>query len=229
MTLPRAVIFDLDGTLADSAPDIAAALNVALADAGHAPLDLGTVKTMVGAGARRLVERALATNGDAGRRVSTAAVHAAFLDAYHARSAHLTTLYPGAREVLADLAAQGVRLGVCTNKPHDLTLAILEALNVRVLFGSVAGSVPGAALKPAPDLLRKVLAELDVEPGSAVMVGDSRADAGAACAAGTRCILISHGYSAESVEQIGADAVVAGFLDMGPAIAALGRGSSDRT
>jgi phosphoglycolate phosphatase len=208
----RAVIFDLDGTLVDSAPDIATALNKALAKDGLPPLALPEVKAMVGSGARRLVERALGAKASADVSVETTLRE--FLEAYRARPAHDTRLYAGALELLETLHRDGVRLGIATNKPTDLTHAIVNALGVLKLFRAVTGSAPGVALKPEPDLLRTCLTELGVVPQAAVMVGDSGADAGAAKAAGMRCVLVRHGYSAEAVDGLGADAVIDGFGDM---------------
>ncbi len=214
----KAVVFDLDGTLVDSAPDIRDALNRALADSGRDALDLGTVKGMVGAGARRLVERALAGGSEAGE---IDAVLARFLAHYHARPAVLTTVFAGACAVLDELRDRGVALGIATNKPHDLTLEIVDRLGVGRHFGAVHGSAPGRALKPAPDLILAALAELGVAPRDALMVGDSGADARAAHAAGTRLVLLSHGYAQEPLETLGAEAVLPDFAALGRVVRAL--------
>jgi phosphoglycolate phosphatase len=203
----EAVVFDLDGTLADSAPDIAAALNVALAVHELAPLDLATIKTMVGGGACRLVERALA--GQPG--IEAGPVLAGFLAAYRAAPARATVLYPGAKDLLAALRRRGIRLAICTNKPHDLTEAIVAALGLAPWLDAVTGSTPGMALKPDPAMLRKILVNQGVAPRSALMVGDSEADAGAARALGCPVVLLAHGYSAKPVAELGADGVYADF------------------
>lgn len=212
----RAVIFDLDGTLVDSAPDIHHALNAALARFGAPPLDLETVKGLVGGGARRLVERALAATGPASGNVDT--VLRAFLDAYAAEPAARTQVYPGACETLAALTEGGVALGIATNKPQALTDAVLEALGLRPLFGSVIGSRDGLALKPAPDILRLALAELGVSPERAVMVGDSAADVGAAQAAGVPVHLLAHGYNHGALTTLAADAIHPDFASLRPVL-----------
>lgn len=218
---PRAVLFDLDGTLVDSAPDIAAALNAALRASGRTPIDLTTVKAMVGAGARRLVERALGAEETPAGAAHVEACLAAFLAAYRQNPARLTTLYPNVREMLAELASADIRLGVVTNKPHDLTKAILEALDLASMFGAVCGCRPGVALKPAPDLLRSACADLGVEARDVVMVGDSAADVGAARAFGCPVVLLAHGYNSEPVAALGADGMAADFADLRRVLAAV--------
>lgn len=213
-----AVVFDLDGTLVDSAPDIAAALNVALAEAGVPPLDLATVTSLVGAGARRLVERALAVGQGTPEPGKIERVLGGFLTAYRASPARLTRVYPGAAEALAVLDAEGVALGVATNKPEDLTRAILGALGIERHFGAVAGSLPGRALKPDPELLAIAAAELGASAASAVMVGDSSADAGAARAFGCPAILVASGYGGHPLGTLAAEFVVSDHGALLPAL-----------
>ncbi len=209
----KAVIFDLDGTLIDSAPDIAAALNAALTSAGIAPLDLDIVRSLVGGGARNLVDRALT---QARHTADADTVLAPFLEEYSVQPATLTTVFPGVREALRDLAAEGYTLAVCTNKPEDLTLAILDALELSLHFAVVAGGTAGMALKPEPDLLRKVVKDLKIQSAEAVMVGDSGADVGAARAAGCGVVLVGYGYSTVPADQLGADAVIATMAGVVP-------------
>jgi len=207
----RAVIFDLDGTLIDSAPDIAAALNTALEGAGHVPLPLDRVKGFVGGGARLLIERGLTACGETPDGARIGAVYEQFLAAYAADPVRHTALYPGALSTLQTLASQGVQLGVCTNKPAALTTAILDKLALAPFFGSVSAADGSLPLKPAPEMLRKTLQDLAVTAAEAVMVGDSAADAGAAQAAGMRSVLLTHGYSHGPLANLGADAVLSGF------------------
>jgi phosphoglycolate phosphatase len=210
---PKAVIFDLDGTLIDSAPDIAAALNVALSQASIAPLDLDTVKSMTGGGACMLVERAVARSG---KPADVEKLLTVFLQAYGKHPSKRTKVYPGVRQALGALQADGVRLAVCTNKPHDLTLAILANLDLAHHFEVIVGATPGLRPKPAPDLLRKVLSDLDIACEDAVMAGDSSADVGAARAAGVRVILVSTGYSTVPAMSLCADAVIDGMDALRP-------------
>ncbi len=210
----RTILFDLDGTLVDSAPDIAAALNDALAGASIPPLDLATVKSYVGSGARLLVERALGSSGQARSRADVDDILKRFLVSYRETPACLTRLYPGMADLLLRLSKEGTALGIATNKPQDLTHAILEALSIRQMFDAVAASLPGLALKPAPDLILKALEELGTATGDAVMLGDSRADLEAARAAGCRIVLVTHGYSGEPVGTLGADAVISDVSEL---------------
>lgn len=219
MTAPRCVLFDLDGTLVDSAPDIAAALNIALETMGRPPLDLGTVKGMVGGGARLLVERALLAAGAGAHEVEPALE--CFLDAYRARPAALSRPYEGVLDALSGFAAGGVRLGVCTNKPENLARSILDRLGLLPFFGAVCGSMPGLALKPAPDLLRMAMRTLGTAPGETAMVGDSRRDVEAAKAAGCRVLVFAGGYGGEPAHTLGADAVFRDFHQLHAALAAM--------
>ncbi len=212
------MLFDLDGTLVDSAPDIHAALNRALGDEGITPASLADVKSMVGSGARRLVECALGQDAIAEQQDR---VLAGFLAAYRTEPATLTRLYPGVQAALMRLGNDGVKLAVATNKPHDLAVAILDAVGIATRFGVIVGSVPGLALKPDPAILRKALTELGGTPNRAVMVGDSRADVGAAKAARCRSIVFGHGYSQHPVSTLGADAVCSGFADLPGLVARL--------
>lgn len=216
----RAVVVDLDGTLVDSLPDIADALNAGLASERLPAFDLERVRGMVGGGVRVLVERAFAAMGpeyadpELFKRVLMAA-----LAHYRAHPCDKTVLFPQAREVLAGLAARGVKVGLCTNKPTDLTEAILAVLGVRSIFTSVVGSGGPLPLKPDPAMLNACLAELGVTPAEAVMVGDSTADVGAARGAGCRCVLMSFGYTQKPASELGGDLVIDSFAELPAALA----------
>lgn len=214
MSSLRAVLFDLDGTLADSAPDIAAALNTSLSLNGLKPLSLDQVKAMVGGGARLLCERALFANGLEGHGSLADALHATFLRTYGARPCVETALYPGAHDALVRLGRRGLKLGIATNKPDDLSQAIVDALGIRRNLGVVIGSTSALALKPAPDMLVRACATFCVAADEAIMVGDSRADLEGARAAGMGCVLFAHGYSPEPVEILGADGVLESFAEL---------------
>jgi phosphoglycolate phosphatase len=215
---PRAAVFDLDGTLVDSLPDIAAALNVALCEAGHRALAQADIAGMMGHGSEALVARAVAAvAGDT--PAIAAALHTRFLAAYAAAPCRLSKLYPGAIDTLEALATQHVALAICTNKPAGITSQVLQALQLSHRFACVIGGRSGVPLKPAPDMLLQALQAIGAPADGAVMVGDSAADAGAARAAGTRLVLMRHGYSRVSVDGLGADAVLDGLAQLPAALA----------
>lgn len=210
----RAVIFDLDGTLVDSALDIATALNAALAAERRRALSVADVTRMIGDGAKTLVERALRASSSEPAPELVERVYCGFGRHYHDRPADLTKPYPGALEVIGTLKAHGIRLGVCTNKPQDLTDAVLKGLGLQGAFGSVVGARTGLALKPSAEMPRKVLQDLGVVPEVAVFVGDSIVDVRAARAAGMRSVVVSHGYTSPAPPMLGADKVIASLDEL---------------
>jgi len=212
----RAVVFDLDGTLIDSVPDIAAALNLCLAAEGRSPLTENGVAKLVGGGARELVARAL---GDATPDAKIDRVHADFLAHYDAEPVTRTRLYPGARELLIELRNAGLPLAICTNKPQHLTDLILTRLDLAAFFSVIWGAAPGQPLKPDAACLRTVCTNLGSSPAETVMVGDSHTDIDAARAAGCPSILVAHGYEQRPLASLGADALVAGLTEAGLEIA----------
>lgn len=218
----QAIVFDLDGTLIDSLPDIAAATNVALGQIGLTTLTAEAVAGMVGNGSEVLITRALTAVLQRDPSLDLVAdVHATFLAAYDRGACVLTRLYPGASEALDAFRTDGIRLGICTNKPQDITASVLGHLGIADLFDSIVGGSAAAPLKPAPDMLLRALRELDAPPGASVMVGDSRADAGTAHAAGTHLVLLQHGYSRDDLHSLGADAVLPGFAGLPDALAGM--------
>lgn len=201
------VVFDLDGTLADTAPDIADALNLVLSDAGLPVFDLATITSMVGGGARTLVERAvLRAAGTVDERL-TSRLYERFLAAYDAAPSVKSRLYPGVRAALEGLKARRLKLGVCTNKPELLTGIVLRGLGVESYFGAVVGGSMRLSLKPAPDMLLKAIQDLGSAPERSLMVGDSVADVGAARAAGVPVAVFSGGYCAGPITDLRADMV----------------------
>ncbi len=222
--LPRAVVFDLDGTLVDSVPDIQAALNWLMAREGRRELDRVEVAGMVGDGVPKLVERALLATGgfpDAGLE-PTIEIFAAH---YEAHAAALTKPFPGVMQALTDLRDAGCLLGVCTNKPQGATGEILEALDLAPFFKAVAGgdTVPGAR-KPDPRHLMHVLDGMGTQPSETVMVGDSHNDINVAKAAGVPTVAVTFGYAHGPVDQLGADVLIDHFDELVPALRKLAAG-----
>jgi phosphoglycolate phosphatase len=217
----KAVLLDLDGTLVDSALDLAEALNGLLAEQGLPALTIDAVKGMIGDGGSKLIERGLAaTGGDPGR---APALLPRFLGLYEPRAARHTGLYPGAAEALAQLAENGLSLGLVTNKPHAATLAILDALGLARFFGAVVGGDTLPERKPHPAPLLHAAARLGVVPDETVMVGDNHHDVDAARAAGMAAVAVTWGYAHRPPEELGADYTIAAFRDLPRVIAGLAK------
>ncbi|MDW6024645.1 phosphoglycolate phosphatase [Mesorhizobium sp. BAC0120] len=212
---PRAVLFDLDGTLIDSVPDIRAAVNELLARRGLGPLPLDQVKSMIGNGVQKLVERAFAATTESLSPAELQDEYMAMLDIYAKHLTGLTTLMPGVRGALDALHGEGVRLGLVTNKPQRFIETILDHFRLAHFFGTVIGGDAGVAKKPAPDMLLAALDQFGAKPWDAVMVGDSVSDVKAARAAGTFAIIVRGGYTVVPVEQLGADVVIDSFRQLG--------------
>lgn len=218
---PRAVVFDLDGTLIDSAGDIADVLNECLAEDDIAPFDEPAVATMIGGGARVLVERALDRLGRRQEAELLERLFQKFATRYEALGAGRSRPFPGAVDALAMLHAQGAGLAICTNKPEHITARVLADLGLSRWFGAVIGESPRLPRKPAPDMLLAALEGLGARPEDAVMVGDSAADIGTAKAANVRSIAVTFGYTTIPPRELGADAVIERFDELEAALARL--------
>lgn len=222
---PRAVVFDLDGTLVDSAPDIMTALNATLATEGVAAFDIERVKTMVGGGSRRLIERALAARALAADGTRMDRLVLIFERIYTDKPCQDTRIFPGAIALMDALAGSGVRLGMCTNKPGAVTLRLLEALDLTRRFGAVVTGSDGLAKKPDAAMLEATFSRLGCKAEDGVMIGDSAADVGCARAAGCPVVLVSFGYTHEPARTLGADAVVDAYDEILPILRIMHRSS----
>lgn len=194
-------IFDLDGTLVDSAPDLRAALNRLMAADGLPPFELPEVAAMIGDGARALLVKAYSARG----LPLPGHALAPFLEDLEANSAILTRSYPGMVETLEALAARGWRCAICTNKPIAATTALLETLSLAQHFALVLGGDSLAVRKPDPGHVRGVLAALGVAASDAVMIGDHQNDIRAGSGAGVRTVFAAWGYG----DGAGADLIAA--------------------
>ena len=206
------LVFDLDGTLIDSAPDLHAALNRLMETEGRRLLDLTEVIPMIGDGVSVLVHRALEATGGVpeGFEEKLKRYHAI----YGAAVADLTVPYPGVVETLDALHRAGHRMAICTNKPEAATHAVLEALDLARYFPAVAGGDSLPVRKPDAGHLLGALAMLGAEPGRAIMIGDSHNDIQVAINARVRSIAVSYGYRRQPVQELGADIVVDSFSDI---------------
>jgi phosphoglycolate phosphatase len=208
----QAIIFDLDGTLVDSAEDLRAALNTLLGELSLRPIEANEIKGMIGDGVLKLVERALAaTNGDPEQRDF---LLPRFLAIYQANPATLTRCYPGVLETLDALQRKGFRLAVVTNKPVFATKKILEALSLAQFFPVVVGGDSLPQRKPDPAQLLEAAQQLGVNVDQTLMVGDNIHDVEAAHAAGMRCIAVSYGYHHRPPSEFNADRLIDRFDEL---------------
>ena len=219
---PKAAIFDLDGTLVDSADDIAEALTVACTPLGADPFTRADVVEAIGGGSLVLIRRVLAMRDIAIDDAGFEATRRSFMAAYGDVSALGRGLYPGAHELLDALGADGCRLALCTNKPEDVTHVAVKALGLQPRLHAVVGAREDVPKKPAPDMIFAALRAVGVAPADAIMIGDSRADIGAAKAAGVRSIVLRHGYSKTPVDELGADWVCGDLAAVGVVMRGLG-------
>jgi phosphoglycolate phosphatase len=209
------LVFDLDGTLIDSAPDLRAAVNTMLRERGRSPLSLAEVRRMIGDGALALVARALAAGGADPAEAASAVPR--FLQLYENDAVRLTRLYPGVPATLAQLRRRGYRTAVCTNKPQHATITVLEGLGLLPLFDGIAGGDRFAVRKPDPGHLLGLIAALGGRVQAAAMIGDNENDAAAAHAAEVPLVLVRYGYARVDPESLGADALLDHFADL-PAV-----------
>lgn len=218
---PQAVVFDLDGTLVETAADLHLVLAEILAEAGLQAPSPAAVRAMIGDGARMLVRRALAAIGHPFTPPELDRLYDRFRERYAEEPCRASRAYPGAVELLQALRAGGVRLGLCTNKPQAATLGLMAALDLLEPFSAVVGGDITAMRKPDPGHLAATLDVLGVPPRDAVMVGDSRNDLLTARGLGVPCVLVSFGYSNVDPRELGADAVIDRLGDLPAALSTL--------
>ena len=213
------VAFDLDGTLADTAPDLAAVLNHVLRELGRPEVSAESVRHLVGHGARALLRNGLAASGDAPEDLVERGFPS-YLDYYAANICVGTRPYEGVEAALDRLAAGGARLAVCTNKLESLTHLLLDALGWSSRFEAVVGGDTLPVRKPDPAPLVEAIARAG--GGRAAFVGDSITDATTARAAGVPFVAVSFGFSDRPATELGAGAVIDHFDDLPAALLALG-------
>lgn len=216
MDMPGLVVFDLDGTLVDTAPDLTAALNHALGRLGRPAIDPATVRHLVGHGARALIERGLALTG--GERPGDAvAALPLFLNYYAEHICDGSRPYDGAAAVMDELAALGCRLAICTNKPVALSQRLVAALGWEDRFAANLGGDSLAVRKPDAGHLLGTIAASGGSAADTVFVGDTTVDVAAARGAGVPVIVVAFGFGADP-EAMGADAVIEHFDALNEAI-----------
>ena len=211
-------VFDLDGTLADTAPDIAAGINRMLADFGRAPLPEAEIRPLIGDGARNLLRRIMEATGGSTEELLDEA-HPRYLDHYAAHVCDGTRPFPGVEAAMDGLAALGVRLAVCTNKSERMTRLLLDALGWTERFAAICCGDMFPRFKPDPASFLEAVR--GAGGGRAVLVGDSAVDAGTARAAQVPFVAVSFGFRDRPVEALGADAVIDHYDQLIPALGAL--------
>lgn len=214
------LVFDLDGTLVDTAPDLRAALNEMLRERGRRVLSPSEVKRMIGDGVSALVARALAAGGADPAEVATALPR--FLEIYEANPAQLSRPYAGVPETLAALRRRGYRLAICTNKPQQATIAVMRDLDLLQLFDGIAGGDRFPMKKPDPGHLLRLIAELGARPKTSAMIGDNENDAAAAHSAAVPFLLMRYGYARVDPDALAADARLEQFSQLPAALERLG-------
>jgi len=209
------LIFDLDGTLVDSMPDLRAALNEMLGAMHQRELTPGEVRRMIGDGTRALVERALTAT----RTVTDVdAAHRRFLQLYEATPVKLSRIYPSVEATLKSLRDSGARFAICTNKPQRATLAVLQGFGIAGYFDAVLGGDTVPFRKPDPRHLLAAIERLGATINAAVMIGDNENDYAAARAAGIPVILMRYGYLRVPPETLAPDAWLDRFHDVPQAL-----------
>ncbi|MBY8975153.1 phosphoglycolate phosphatase [Rhodobacteraceae bacterium NNCM2] len=208
----RGAIFDLDGTLADTAGDLLAAANVALATEGLPQLILAEDKPFAGRGGRAMIRRSLTKHGadpDGAAEIAlTDALYPRLLAAYEMQIAAETTLYDGVEACLDALEADDWRLGICTNKPERLARILMTELGVLHRFAALLGADTLPVRKPDPEHFFETCRQIGADPARSVMIGDTSTDLNTARAAGRPCILTTFGFAAEPLHQLQPDAIV---------------------
>jgi len=211
---PTAIVWDLDGTLVESAPDLATALNALLNEYGCQGHTVARVRPMVGGGVAKLIERGFAAAGADLEGADCDRLVPRFMELYGACATSRTHLVPHAREALLHFYNAGLRQAICTNKPLGVSRLILDALDISGFFGCVIGGDSTPEKKPHPLPLLETLRALDVQPEEALMVGDSAADVGAARSAGVTVVLVPDGYTGAPAGSLGADHVLGNLADL---------------
>ncbi len=212
------VVFDLDGTLVDTAPDLVDTLNVVFAREGLAPVPYDTARILIGGGARRMIERGLTLEGRACTVAEMDRLFADFISYYAEHIADRSRPFPGLEGALDQLAARGCRFAVCTNKLEGLSRRLLEALGMSGRFAAICGQDTFAVQKPHPEILRRTIAQAGGDIARAVMVGDSGTDIDTARAARVPVVAVDFGYTETPVAQLRPDRVISHFDSLPAAV-----------
>ena len=221
MISARTVVFDLDGTLVDTAPDLINALNYVLDREGLPPVPLHSARNMIGAGARRLIERGLELEGRAATTADITRLTADFIDYYAAHIADVSRPFEGLEGALDDLGARGYRFAVCTNKLEWLSKLLLDRLGLSSRFSAICGADTFGVAKPDPAILQQTIARAGGQLSAAIMVGDAGPDVGVARRAGIPVICVEFGYTEVPIADLKPDRVIGHMNDLPAAVESL--------
>jgi len=198
----RAALFDLDGTLVDTAPDLTIALNTVLAAMDRPSFDVHAVRNMIGGGARKLIIHALEQSGGVLGDDVIDRMHKDYLNYYSGAIAVESRPFEGCQDMLEELSSRGIAMGISTNKPQALAESLISELGLRHYFKAIRGWDSVTAPKPDKLHLLETLNAMGERPENAVMIGDSRHDQQAATNAGMPVALVTFGYTAEPIENV---------------------------
>ncbi|MGQ0682161.1 phosphoglycolate phosphatase [Bradyrhizobium sp.] len=221
MTPPRIVVFDLDGTLVDTAPDLINALNFVLDREGMPPLPLASARNLIGAGARKLIERGLEAGGGTVTVGELDRMMRDFIDYYAEHIADESRPFEGLEAALDDLEGRGYRFAVCTNKLEWLSKLLLERLGLTRRFAAICGADTFGVAKPDPAILHQTVARAGGRSAASVMVGDSGTDIGAARRAGISVVGVSFGYTDVPLADLKPDRLIGHMNDLPEAVESL--------
>ncbi|MCG6203057.1 HAD-IA family hydrolase [Rhodopseudomonas sp. HC1] len=221
MSTVRTVVFDLDGTLIDTAPDLINALNFILVREGMPAVPLAKARNMIGQGARRLLERGLELDGRVISPDDVNRLAVDFIDYYAANIAVESRPFEGLEATLDQLAGQGYQFAVCTNKLEWLSKLLLDQLGLSSRFAAICGADTFGTAKPDPTILRETVAKAGGTLASTVMVGDAGPDVGVARRAGVPVIGVEFGYTEVPIAELNPDIVVGHMRDLPQAVSRL--------
>jgi phosphoglycolate phosphatase len=214
----RGVVFDLDGTLVDTAPDLTRATNYVLACRGRRPVSASDVRSHVSLGARSLIRKGFAATGESPSEEEVEELFKLFLSYYADHIAIDSRLFPGSKEVLDLCRGKGMKLAICTNKPEALSRMLVESLGLKGYFDAIVGMDTIKVAKPDPKIYGETLRRLDINGGRTVMIGDSETDVLTARAAGVPVIGVTFGYTPKPVAHFAPDYLADTYDELMPLI-----------
>ena len=215
------IVFDLDGTLIDTAPDLIDTLNVVFAREGLPQVAYLTARNLIGGGARAMIARGIETEGRVVEPAKLEQMFADFIAHYSAHIADRSQPFPGLIDALDVLAGRGCQFAVCTNKLERLSVLLLEELKIAGRFEAICGQDTFGVQKPDPEILRRTIMAAGGNLQRAIMIGDSATDIRTARAAGVPVIAVDFGYSERPVSEFGPDRVISQFAQLPAAITAI--------